>query len=133
MKLEYDCVRHVLLVLEELCSFDPDSSSGYKEVTAADIQKSMLSISGAPHHEVKDIYYTILKLDEGGFITTIEIIEDDFTKVKNVIDITYQGHQYLDSIRDESIWSSVKSLSPSLTFRIITNIAEKLIMKKIKL
>ncbi|MDE5569525.1 MAG: DUF2513 domain-containing protein [Ruminococcus sp.] len=121
MKLDYECVRNVLLALEDLCGYDENTSSGFKEILCQDIMCYILDTSDFAYHSIDEIKYTVSKLQEGGFIVTDSIItecqpvKDDILYILNckteifVKDITYQGHELISTIRDPKFIRNIKS------------------------
>ncbi len=95
MKLDRDLVRELLLFLES------------KEDTAAR-DHDQIEIAG---YTSTDIGYTLTKMHEAGFIVA-ETLRSRSTpeRVIKVIpfELTYQGHEFLDSIRDPEVWRRTK-------------------------
>lgn len=100
MKLNYDCIRSVLFALEEHIDIDDDLRIVYVSVESLFEQ--------LPKYENKDILYTVEKLTEAGYIkSSIQYAGRMFND--GVIEgITYRGHEFLESIRDNKIWGNVK-------------------------
>lgn len=78
----------------------------------------------------EDIVYTIKKLKEANYIEADVMIHPDghFAMVKH---LTYEGHIFLDNIRDDGIWKKAKEkaskISSSVSINILSNIAMKLL------
>ncbi|WP_410065763.1 DUF2513 domain-containing protein [Ruminococcus sp.] len=116
MKLNYDCVRELLLTLEE--NLVMDDSLSYPSLTLKQVCEKMPDFSRA------DIAYASTKLLEAEYIEA-NSIESDSKIIKIVYSsITYEGHQYLDSIRDSKLWSTVKKNAKALTFELVKKLAE---------
>ncbi len=121
MKLDFDCIRDVLLTVE-----------GKTEITerfAYSGIKLNNVISALPQYSPQDVFYTALKLEEAKLITVHREIEirrapNDFV----ITDITYEGHQYLNSVRDNGVWDKVKSSAKSLTIPVVVKLAEKVLL-----
>ena len=97
MKLNLDCMRDILLTLEKCDLFETlDSFTLQEELT---------------NHTDKDVLYACAKLLEADFITGDKIEECGSSEyvIVNVSDITYSGHEFLNSIRPETVWDKVKS------------------------
>lgn len=120
MKLDIDCVRDVLLEFEELpfgchtpCDF-PNSISKYGDNT---------------------VEYTLSKLQEGGFITAnISKMQDGSPNFLGIYDITFSGHQFLETIRNNKVWGKTKNVAGKVgcnAFSIITQIASSVISELI--
>ncbi len=95
MKLDRDLVRELLFALEA----KPD----FAMRRAADI---------TPDGRNKDdVAYALMKMHEAGFITG-ETLRSKSTpdRVIEVIpfELTYRGHEFLDSVRDPIIWKKTK-------------------------
>ena len=126
MKLNYDCVRDVLLYLEKNLNFKNDVLFK-KSFSTPDLKYS---------HE--DIIYTVLKLTEADFLFTsrrkprYDALLPYPPDVK-VFDITYAGHEFLNTIRDNKIWNNVKKSLSTLTsysFKILIDIASNIAIQK---
>lgn len=116
MKLNYDCVRELLLTLEE--NLVMDDSLSFPNLTLKQVCEKMPDFSRA------DIAYASTKLLEAEYIEA-NSIESDSKIIKIVYSsITYEGHQYLDSIRDSKLWSTVKKNAKALTFELVKKLAE---------
>lgn len=95
MRLNYDCIRDVLLVIEQLTKVNDDYS--LKNVMLINI------INKLPQYSEKEVFYTVRKLEEAEYI----IVRNDNDKNRAfdiyeyyVLDISFKGHQYLNSIRN---------------------------------
>lgn len=97
MKLDINCVRDVLLALEKNTT---TSFTSFSELP------SML-----PNYEPDQIAYTCLKLSEAGFIDIVikNVSVNSLPKVVKIRDITYAGHEFLNTIRNNNIWDKVKT------------------------
>lgn len=129
MKLDYDCVRDLLLTLEEKLQFAENME--YPDLFSDDIEKHEL----LRKYSKAQIAYTTQKLIEAGYIDAYVIPGDDCYNGAIYSSITFEGHQYLDKVRDSRIWENVKtkllSAGNSASLKIIEVIAEKIIMNKL--
>lgn len=114
MRLNAECVRDVMLFLEEnleLVSF---------------VECSNIEIS----HNKDDVTYACAKLIEAGYLsgnTTVDLY-GHMTVIIN--SITWNGHQFLDNVRSNTVWNKTKDVavklgSVSITF--LSNIATQVI------
>lgn len=102
MKLNPDCVRAVLLDLEERLKPN-DMISVYTYVNSFEL---------LPDTTYNDVEYAIDKLYEAGFLKL-----SDYGGMDNIspclsafiLSITYEGHKFLDAIRDNKTWGKIKS------------------------
>ena len=118
MKLNQDCVRDLLLYLEKTLSY------GHNVKINDLVLKKYSQI---------DLIYSAEKLNEAGYLDCMKSkgITPPFILVKS---ITYSGHQFLDNIRDDSIWNKAKSiLKPlkSVSIEIISQTLSKVIIQYI--
>lgn len=114
MKLIHDCVRDVLLYIEENLTYNGS-------INAKSIKTN---------YSVEDVLYTCDKLFEAKFIQ----MHKDITGGVIIGEITYNGHQLLDSIRDDGIWKETKSKVSkiaSVSLPIIQQVAAAIITTKL--
>ncbi len=118
MKLNHDCVRKLMLILED-------------NLEIGDIiDASTISIDDFSESE---ILYSALKLHEANYISGKVI--NDLSDNNNILinGITWEGHKFLDTIRDNKVWSHTKTVlskvsSSSITFastvasQVLTNL-----------
>lgn len=122
MRLNPDCMRDVLLVAEEHVPLNGSLSMG-----------NLLSL--LPSYSKDELTYTCLKLNEGNLLNILKMNSDNATSVANISDITYEGHQFLENIRNQSTWETVKqklSLLGSSSVPVIMSVASQLMTEKIK-
>lgn len=115
MRLNHDCIRKLLLHLEE-------NLDCYESLELND-----LMIDG---FSKDDIVYTIQKLNETGYIKA-EICCDitDILEI-SVMDITWDGHKFLDTIRDNQVWSLTKkaiSKFSSVSISFVSTVASQVL------
>ncbi len=122
MKLNSNCVRDVLLALE-------DKPFG--------IRYSFPSLhEQLPTYSEEELYYTCLKLSEGNYI---KISDAGFTKqnlirISTIDDLTFDGHQFLENIRDQSVWCKTLDVAKSIgsfSLKTLYDIAAEIIKVKI--
>ncbi len=118
MKLIHNCVRDVMLYLEEnLDLFDT-------------IVDNEIKLS---KYDIKDIKYTLLKIEEAGFI---RLGKTDLLGNIYVKDITYKGHQFLDTVKDNKIWKKTLtkiSKFASVSIPIIQELASQILSMELGL
>ena len=100
MKLNIDCVRDVLLVAET-CPFN--SSLHFKE----------LSEQLSDYYD-DDIAYTCLKLKEANLLSVVTKTIGSRTTVIKINDISFSGHEFLNNIREPSVWDNVKAIGDKI-------------------
>lgn len=134
MKLNYDCVRDVLLELEETLTIEEvfyDLGEGEEsELTFSFIDINRLAkLERLKKYSKKDICYSVNKLNEAGYINAEPIPGDDLSDYL-ISDITYVGHEFLQSIKSDSVWNHVKDVSKkagAMSFPVISSIASNIL------
>ncbi|AWW28349.1 MULTISPECIES: DUF2513 domain-containing protein [unclassified Acetobacterium] len=116
MKLNHDCVRDLLLYIED--NLQHGSSLCAQNV----ILKP---------YENHDIIYTAVKLSEANFIEATKMnYISDLIPVIHIHSLTWDGHKFLDNIRDDRVWADTKEVTAdfsSVSLRVIENVAVQII------
>ena len=106
MQLKPDCVRDTLLYLEEQLTINFQQNI-FTPINKKELIEGMRLLH--THYDAEDIWYTIYNLIQAGFI------EGRFSNAGNhkmsvceIENITWRGHQFLDSVRPDTIWEAVK-------------------------
>ena len=121
MKLDYNCVRNILLTVESL---------EYGETLC---NKNFLSFELSKDYSKEQMEYTVLRLSESGYIPITSATEMIGGLIYSIDALTREGHQYLDCIRNQNVWDEVlKKVSGfgNVPFRILTETAFTLIRLK---
>lgn len=101
MKFEPELVRNILLDIEELHQY-PEPF----------IFSSNSNFNRANKYEINTIVYHCKLLSEAGFIDwTPKFDGSNSLYVAFVHGMTYEGHQFLDSIRSPKVWRETKSVA----------------------
>lgn len=112
MKRNLDLIRNILFAVENSNSID--------------VSLTLNSLSKL-HRDQDLILYHVFLLDDVGFI--IGIIDETAPYI-SIARLTNEGHDYLDSIRDDSVWKQTKStlgkISGSASLEVVKTIASKL-------
>lgn len=122
MKLNPDCVRDVLLELEKQ-EYDT-------RIHINDLTKNLTQYSA------EDVKYSCLKLFEGGYIygKSTLVGNKHIPLVDDIFDITYKGHEFLNTIRPVSRWNKLKSIgitAGSFSLKLINDVGTKLALSEI--
>lgn len=110
MKLDKDCIRLVLLYVEGHCVY---KTNKFGDKTMHNVNLYELThaeeFSGISEN---DIRYTIIKLLEGGYIKGTLIPKNSGLNfdIVNISQLTLRGHDLLDNIRPEQVWSKTKNI-----------------------
>ena len=102
MKLNPDCIRDVLLYLEENLIIE---NRTFIPINLKSLQEVILNYSE------EDIFYSIYNLKQAKFIEgKFSDVKDNKMAICEIENITYLGHQFLETVRPEPIWNKTKSV-----------------------
>ncbi|MBC2023298.1 DUF2513 domain-containing protein [Listeria booriae] len=104
MKLNHDCIRDLLLELE--VKLEPHKHLSYPAIKDFNTCKK---------YSLDDVTYSISKLKDAGYL--IASLQNGLDGLYNltVDGITWEGHKFLDTIRDNKIWRDTKSVASKLS------------------
>lgn len=120
MKLNVDSVRKILLCLEQNLVVSEDGE--FEEV-------SFVNVAHWCGLSVGETLNTLFCLNDAGLIVASSDSGEDCISEFDVYRITFQGYQFLESIRPETVFSKVKkagSKAGSLTFENMIEAAKAL-------
>lgn len=104
MVLNKECVRDILLLCEKNLKLDDNG-----EMNSLASQELSVSL---PKYKLAEIKYTVLKLEEAGLVNATIISPDGFLVMDfRLYDISYDGHEFIESIRNDNNWGKVKALA----------------------
>lgn len=102
MKLNPDCVRDVLIWLEDNLKINEDNS--FTVMHLIDLN------NGLSQYNEDEIYYTVYNLFQVHFIEgKFSLLPSGIPKICEIHNITWNGHQFLNNIRPKSIWDATKA------------------------
>ena len=111
MKLNFDCIRDILLSLENL---------PYEKECSINELLTMLH-----DYNEEDVHYSCLKLHEVGFINAYVLNADGaYPRVLRIYDITMLGHEFLNDIHSDTIWNNVKDIAKDVGVKSIQALTE---------
>lgn len=97
MRLNPDCVRDILFVVEELSDGQHGIDFDFHKPTEYE------RLSGYTNDELR---YHIRQCDMSGYFTPVSwYLSGDCA----IFDLSPKGHQFISDIRSDSVWNSVKS------------------------
>lgn len=103
MKLNPDCIRDILIFCEDYLTLDSNLQLQIAELE--DICEAL------PDYPREEIAYTIKKLDEAGYINAIiQFASGRIIYRLTVVELTYEGHEFIDTIRPENVWDKVSKV-----------------------
>lgn len=122
MELNQEFVRSLLLFVESNDALKSPSEKELEDFTAKE------------GHSRDNLVYTIHRLLEAGFIKGDVKYASNKPMWLSISAITYDGHKFLDNIRDPKIWKATKKTSSkiaSVSLDILSTISADIIQKVI--
>lgn len=120
MKLNPDCIRAILLYLEENQKIDATNGRIKPIPWASHLPETITDFSA------EDIMYSVKQMSEAGLINTSQYRA--VNKIDYIFnDITPYGHEFLENIRTEENWSKTKTTAEKLgnfSLSVLGKIAE---------
>lgn len=106
MKLNPDCIRDILLAVEELSDYD-------RSVSDSELSKSKFLIS----YSENEILYHVRQLTWSKMLQQADFYGECF----DILDLSPQGHEFLNNIRSDDNWNKTKDFSGKIgSFAIST-------------
>lgn len=126
MKFDHDCARLILLTIEEQLPYN-------RYCTITDLSKT----KNLQEFSLPVIWYATQTLTDGGFLHAENLKANPLGDVSRIKGITFTGHEYLDNIRDQSVWTDTKktifSKLSSASLSVFSSVAAKVILDKLGL
>ncbi|WP_259417649.1 DUF2513 domain-containing protein [Bacillus toyonensis] len=104
MKLNQDCIRSILLELEEKLNLG-------QHIHLHQLKEFETFKEFGENQSI----YAILKLIEAGYLSGAHQFDGDEIYYLGIASITFSGHEFLDTIRDSKVWSTTKTLTKKLS------------------
>lgn len=126
MRLNYDCVKDVLLYIENRIEFKNLSLGVLKSIDWNEIAKNEDLLSSYTEEEIR---YTLIYLYENGFLHTSKYYKNSNNKhiISFEIDnLTPPAIEFINTIREPEVWDLTKEKLKSvknITLKIITDVA----------
>lgn len=100
MELNYNCIRDVMKYLEKHPSYvlNDDNQVEHHPISLATICENL------PNYPKDVVFYVITRLDEAGFLSVSSQWAGDCVYLCYVNYITYAGHEFLEKIKDDTVW-----------------------------
>lgn len=115
MRLNHDYVRDILLFIEENLNYkDSDSITPYmhKEIS----NRQLLTNEKFSKYNKSELSYALEQLLQIGFISCADrpFFHNGNLQNARIIGLTWEGHIFLDNIRNDTIWNAVKEKSKKI-------------------
>ena len=119
MKLNQDCVRSVMLFIENKSTFG----------SFLDLN-DFLKAEELKNYKDEEIKYTLAKLSETNYLNKkVQFINNEIAEFSTG-SLTWEGHKFLDTIRDNKVWSKTKEITnkfASVSISMVEDIASQVI------
>lgn len=130
MKLNHECVRDVLLYVEKNCIYEDDSLTGDRKIHTRVIYEVIHDQNLSSTYSEDDIIYTVVQLFlDNMLIGSLSPFGFNFNYCE-IESLSPKGHEFLDTIRDDSIWKKTKEhigkIVSSTSIPIISQVASKI-------
>lgn len=101
MKLNYDCIRDILIYLENALQYND-----MLEFPSVDLEELCAEY---PNYSKQDICYSLQMMNEAGLIKAVPVASA--SRIVNIScrSLTFEGHKYLEEVRNSRIWNSIKA------------------------
>lgn len=108
MQINIDCFKDVLQYCVDNIDYEEDGDSWNTKC----VNLFMMYESPGLNYEKKDIMRSVLKLIECGFIKVSTKFPDNkpYLERCSIEDVTFRGYQFIESIREPSVWEKTKSI-----------------------
>lgn len=132
MKLNHDCIRDVMIYIENNCIYE-DDSRGNRSIHSRVFYEIIHDEKLSSRYTEDEIRYVVAQLYfEDMVIATITPETLNFRQF-DVDSLSFKGHEFLDNIKDDTIWKKTKKFVGerlnSASLAIIGNVAGKLALK----
>lgn len=125
MKLNHDCIRELLLEIEEKKPFE-----------TLLIPRSFQDYDVYRNYNFDELMYELIKLKEADILDAhVNVINSKVTYYQ-IGNITFYGHEFLDNIRDNKTWNEVKRVAKetsSMSVTLLSKLAFQYLTKKFNL
>ena len=129
MEMNIDCIRDIL-------SFIVDTQTIDDNLTIVPIQvNDIYDGEKLKNYSKQEIFYSLTLLKEGGYILCTSSSYSNVIVLFEVIRITYKGHTFYESIREQTVWEKTKSTAKNVgnhTLEFIESIAHDIAVEGVK-
>lgn len=129
MQLTNDLIRDTMICIESKLESFTDDSGRFNNCPRLFWKNIYEDDRLTSKYLIDDIKYCIIKLAEANLISISIIGRKDKISMLDIDSITWEGHMFLDSIRDEGLWSEIKSKignTAKVSISIISKVATEI-------
>ena len=117
MKLNPECLRGILLTVEENCTFS----------TSWSYQENSFDLEHLAEYDHKEIIYHIKQASQSGLIQGVQYFDNGRGVIIN--DLTPSGHEFLANIRTDTLWNKLMAKFTGASLPILIEGAKEVAMK----
>ena len=100
MRLNHDCIRDILIYVES-------NTDDNKICVSSDELLNAL-----PKYDKNTLFYHIRRIDSAGLFDKICYADNEPKLISN---LSWNGHDYIDNIRDDKVWAKTKAAANKIT------------------
>jgi len=112
MKLNPDCIRGILLTVEEYCNFD----------TPWEYERDSFESEYLAELSHEEILYHIRQAEQSGLIQGVVYYDCGDSVI--ICDLTPEGHEFLANIHNESVWKKTLSKAFGASLPVLLEVAK---------
>ena len=117
MKLNPNCIRDILLVVEDKCTFE----------NPWEYQRDACKPRRLAQYDHSIILYHIRQAEKSDLIEGVDYYDEGDAVL--ICDLTPKGHEFLSNIRNDSIWKRVISKASDASLPILFEVAKEVALK----
>lgn len=125
MELNYDLVRDILIEYAQ------------SEHTSGPTAQELIDFAAKKECSYDELTFTLARMYEGGLITNSPQLIGNSYKITEPGNLTWQGNEYLNSVRTQNVWNEaknkIKELGLKVSFETIAFLAKSIVSKKLGL
>lgn len=132
MKLNHDCIRDVMIYSENNCIYE-DDSRGNRSIHSRVFYEIIHDEKLSSRYTEDEIRYVVAQLYFEDMVIATMTPETLNFRQFDVDSLSFKGHEFLDNIKDDTIWKKTKKFVGerlnSASLAIIGNVAGKLALE----
>ncbi|MBI0032763.1 DUF2513 domain-containing protein [Lactobacillus sp. M0396] len=125
MELNYDLVRDILIEYAQ------------SEHASGPTAQELIVFAAKKECSYDELTFTLARMYEGGLITNPPQLIGNSYKITEPGNLTWQGNEYLNSVRTQNVWNEaknkIKELGLKVSFETIAFLAKSIVAKKLGL
>lgn len=137
MTLNPDCVRNIMLSLEDLTGIYYDEETGLYLFNKVSWSNVGLELKEKFDYNAEEIQYTLIQLYESGYVHMEYKVNKGRPEVGNIMYLSPKGHEFVAKIKDTQNWNrkvrpildTIGSISLSIIESVSAGIASSAIEK----